>query len=225
MRARWWALLGVAVVVVVGVLVGLSVSGSGGSGTPSSLTGAADVNAQFAGLPQAGPRLGRADAPVRITEYADLQCPYCAQLATETIPHVIDTWVRPGTANLTFKTFELIGPASIVGAQGAQAAALQNRVWPFVELVYRNQGSENGGWLTTAFVRKAAAQIDGIDAATFATDLSSTAVRAAVNTDQASGDQVVTGTPHLTIQGPGGTRVLEGFQTPAAIDATIQSVR
>jgi protein-disulfide isomerase len=228
-RSRWWIALGVAALAVVGVLVGLSVSGGGGSGGSSSATGllagAAEVNREFAGLPQDGARVGRASAPVAITEYADLQCPFCAELATETIPAVIDRWVRPGTARLTFRTFNVIGPDSTTGARGAQAAALQNRLWPFVDLVYRNQGRENDGWLTNAFMVRVARQVRGLDVARFTDDLDSSAVAAAVAADQAAGEREVQATPHLVIAGPGGTRVLEGFQTPEAIDATIESVR
>jgi protein-disulfide isomerase len=228
LRARWWILLGVAALAVVGVLVGLSLSGGGGgssSETGSQLAGAAQANGEFAGLPQDGARVGRASAPVSITEYADLQCPFCAELALETIPSVLDRWVRPGTASLTFRTFSIIGPDSTTGARGAQAAALQDRLWPFVDLVYRNQGGENDGWLTNAFMVRVARQVRGIDVTRFTDDLDSQAVEAAVEADQAAGDREVQATPQLVITGPRGTRALEGFQTPAAIDATVESVR
>jgi protein-disulfide isomerase len=224
---RWWVLLGAAALAVVAVLVGLSVSGgSGGSSDETTrLEGAAQANAEFAGLPQRGARVGRASAPVSITEYADLQCPFCAELATETLPAIVDRWVRPGTVRMTFRTFEVIGQDSVTGARGAQAAALQSKLWPFVDLVYRNQGDENAGWLTNAFLVRVARQVEGMDVPRFTDDLNSAAVQAAVEADQAAGAQRVHATPHLGVSGPHGTRVLEGFQTQEAIDATIESVR
>src|SRR5437763_14784749 len=38
----------------------------------------------------------------------------------------------------------------------AAAAALQNRMWEFVDLVYRNQGEEGAGWVTDAYLRRVA---------------------------------------------------------------------
>ena len=69
-----------AVVVVIAVVI----SSSGGSdkttkppasGQPAS--GAAQVDALLAGIPQKGNTLGNPKAPVTLQEFADLQCPIC----------------------------------------------------------------------------------------------------------------------------------------------------
>jgi protein-disulfide isomerase len=42
------------------------------------------------------------------------------------------------------------------------AAGLQNRLWQMVDLIYRNQGEENSGWLNDAYLRRVAAAA-GVD--------------------------------------------------------------
>src|SRR5581483_6561706 len=81
-----------------------------------SLRGAAEVRRELAGLAQAGGRLGRPGAPVRVTEFVDLQCPACALASREVVPEIVRGWVRPGVATLTLRPLAFIGPDSLRGA-------------------------------------------------------------------------------------------------------------
>ena len=56
-----------------------------------------------------------------------------------------------------------IGPDSERGRAAALAAAAQNRMFNFMEMLYFNQGPENTGWLDEAMVEAAAASIPGLD--------------------------------------------------------------
>jgi protein-disulfide isomerase len=81
------ALLAVGTGLAIGaVLIAASLlsAGSGATSAPptaptQSLSGVVEVSTMLDGIPQDGTTLGRANAPVTLLEYADLQCPYCAQ--------------------------------------------------------------------------------------------------------------------------------------------------
>jgi protein-disulfide isomerase len=119
----------------------------------------------FAGLQQNGTLLGEPRAPATLVEFADLQCPFCARFAVDALPGVIRDWVRTGRLRLDLRLMSFIGPDSARAARLADAAALQNRIWPFAELFYLNQGTENSGYVTPLFLRGIAAATPGLDVA------------------------------------------------------------
>jgi protein-disulfide isomerase len=166
---RLWQLiaaLGVAAVAVVALIL---VSQSGAPEKPAApqrgerAAGAAEVNRLLAGIPQQGTVLGDPRAPVTITEFADLQCPFCAEAATQGLPGVIDRYVRAGKVKLDLRLLSFLGPDSEEGAAMAAAAAAQDRLWQFTELFYRNQGAENSGYVTDSFLRRMASGVRGLD--------------------------------------------------------------
>jgi hypothetical protein len=59
--------------------------------------GADVVESLFDGIPQDSDALGDPDAPVTLVEYADLQCPFCAQWASRTLPDLVEDYVRAVT--------------------------------------------------------------------------------------------------------------------------------
>jgi protein-disulfide isomerase len=140
-----------AIIVVVVVIVVVSSGGDKGGGTPEGAE-EGEVGKLLGGIPQNGMLLGDPNAPVKISEYGDLQCPYCKQNAEEVTPEVIETQVRNGEANITFDQFIIIGPDSVPAGEAALAAGAQNKAWNFVELFYRNQGEENSGYVTEKFI-------------------------------------------------------------------------
>jgi protein-disulfide isomerase len=163
-RRRLLLLGGAALAALAIVVVAIVVSQGGADGNGSTAGGAdRSVAAQrqemrrlFGGIPQDGVDLGRADAPATLIEFADLQCPFCAQYAVESLPQVIRDYVRPGRLRLELRLIAFIGEDSERGAQMAAAAALQDRSWQFSDLFFHNQGAENSGYATDAFLRQLA---------------------------------------------------------------------
>jgi len=78
-----------------------------------------------------------------------------------------------------FRNLAFLGPDSLRGARVVAAAALQNRLWQTVNLVYRNQGEENSGWLNDAYLRRVAAAA-GLDVERAFAERRSVAVNALV---------------------------------------------
>lgn len=121
-------------------------------GTGGAVPGARATAALLEGIPQRGNLLGSATAPVQLVEYADLQCPYCAQYARDVLPTLIRDYVRTGKVELVFRGLWFLGPDSGTALRTATAAGSENRFWNVLELLYRNQGPENA-WVTDELLR------------------------------------------------------------------------
>jgi protein-disulfide isomerase len=191
------ALLAAAAIVVALILIssGGSSKGNGGSaGRP--LEHVAEVNNLFKGIPQSGRVLGRSDAPVTMVEFADLQCPFCAQYAQDALPTVVSRYVRAGKVKLELRLIAIIGPDSGKARRMAAAAQRQNRLWNFAELFYRNQGEENSGYVTDPFLRLVASSVPGLDVNRAFSDRNSAAVQALLaDNDAGASARSVNSTP------------------------------
>ena len=204
----------VAALVVALALIGASVlfADSKSSSTPTSspgqageVAGAAEVQQRLAGIPQSGTAIGKPDAPVTLVEYADLQCPFCAEWARGTLPFLIHDYVRTGKLRIEFRGLAFIGADSRTALQATLAAGHQDRLWYYVELLYANQGAENSGWVTEDLLSSIAASVPGLDAQQLAADRNLPALGAemakATAQAQAAG---VTGTPSFELGKTGG---------------------
>lgn len=118
----------------------------------SGLRGEAATAELLAGIPQDGRFLGAPGAPVTLVEFADLQCPFCAQYARDAFPRIVRDYVRTGKVRLEFRPLAFLGPDSIAGAQVVAAAGQQDKLWNVLDLLYANQGAENSGWLDDGLV-------------------------------------------------------------------------
>jgi protein-disulfide isomerase len=156
-RARRLWLVG-ATFVVAAVLVGIAIALSGddeGSGTTTGKPeGAAAVLALYRGIPQRGTELGNPNAKVTLTEFADLQCPFCGEYGREVFPEVVGRFVRTGKVKVSLRLLKFVGDDSVEAARMAHAAGQQNRLFQFVDLVYRNQGIEETGWVDDAYLKR-----------------------------------------------------------------------
>ncbi len=164
-RTLYVGAFGVAVALAA-VFVGASLlTGRTTKATPTaSITGGRATTALLAGIPQHGTILGSPTAPVKLVEYADLQCPYCGEWARNVLPALLREYVRPGKLQIEFRGLDFVGPDSAVALRTALGASAQNRVWNIVDLLYRNQGTENTGWVTDSLLRAVLAGVPGLDA-------------------------------------------------------------
>jgi protein-disulfide isomerase len=172
---RLWLLAGAAALAAVLVAVAIAISQGGADDDEASAPAPAQAEggggaSLFEGIPQQGVALGDPDAPATLIEFADLQCPFCAEFATGELPEVVDDYVRPGRLRLDLRLLAFIGPDSERGRQVAHAAALQNRMWEYTDLFFHNQGTENSGYATNAFLERLARQTPGLDTDQLAED-------------------------------------------------------
>jgi protein-disulfide isomerase len=100
-------------------------------------------DALFRGIPQDGIVLGSPHAPVTLVEYADLQCPDCAQWARDAFPTIVKEYVRAGRVRIVFRGLSFIGADSDAALRAALAAGQQARLWDVVHGLFVQQGAEN----------------------------------------------------------------------------------
>ena len=211
-------------VCIVAVLVIISQSGGGSSGSGSE--DAALVKQQLGGIPQHGTVLGDPKAKVTVIEYADLQCPVCQAFSTETAPDLISQVVRKNTAAYDLRQYTIIGPDSAVAAKAALAAGEQGRYWNFVELFYRNQGTENSGYVTDDFLTNVARGAGVPDLDKWNQDRQSPKWDAALSKVQGETQSIgINSTPTFVVEGPGGKKVVGSGVLPLSqIESAIKSV-
>jgi protein-disulfide isomerase len=131
---------------------GKAEAASTAASTGAGVIGIAETAALLDGIPQHGNVLGSPTAPVRLVEYADLQCPYCARFAVGVLPTLIRDYVRTGKVQLVLHGLGFIGPGSVTALRTATAAGEQRRMWNVTELLFANQGPENS-WVNDELLR------------------------------------------------------------------------
>jgi protein-disulfide isomerase len=155
-RKRLLQLGGLLAAAAVIVIVAVLVSSGGGKKTSGSASagvqGAAETKSLLGGIPQKGITLGKADAPVTIVEFADPQCPFCKDYTLNEMPALVQKYVRTGKAKMDLRFLTFIGPDSVTAARALLGAAAQGRFWNAADVFYRNQGQENSGYVTSAFL-------------------------------------------------------------------------
>jgi hypothetical protein len=138
-RGRLWVILalGLALVALGYSLVEISTREAGRDVV--RVDGIATSQQLFGGLPQEGDRLGSSDAPVAIQVFNDLQCGNCRADFLETIPGLVEGYVRPGEAKLLMRHYSVAENPLELGFFGAEAAAQQGYGWQYTYLFFRNQ--------------------------------------------------------------------------------------
>jgi len=216
----------VAIAIVIAISQSGGDSGNGGGGT----TSATETQRLFAGIPQKGEALGNAGAAVTMQEFADLQCPFCREYTLNVLPTLVKNYVRTGKVRLVFRPVVFLGEDSEPAARAALAAGRQNLLWQYVDLFYRNQGEENSGYVTDAFLRKIGEGVKGLDVEKMMADMNSSAVTAQLTEAQSLSDRLkVEGTPSFFLNrtGQAPTEVPVSQLTPdeftSAIDQALGS--
>jgi protein-disulfide isomerase len=200
-KRRLWQIGAGAVVVIAIVVVAILISSSGDDkDTTVTKQEGQQSTLMFEGIAQNGITLGNPEAKVTIYEFADLQCPFCKQYTTTVLPDLVQRYVKPGKVKMVFRNLTFIGPDSVTAARAASAAGNQNKLWDFQDLFYKNQGTENTGYVTDKFIENIAKQA-GIDPAKLKADMSAPTVEQELGeAQQQASDFGINSTPSFLIQ-------------------------
>lgn len=145
-------LISLAAIAVVAILVVQSLS-------PKSVSSRPQAN---------GMAMGNPEAPVKVEEFADFQCPACGVFSTDLEPKIVKDYVETGKVYFVYNPFPFLGPESFATAEAAYCAVDQGKFWEYQDTLYNNQRGENQGWFSTSRLTNFASDI-GLDVEAFKT--------------------------------------------------------
>jgi protein-disulfide isomerase len=152
-------------------------------------------------LPIAGRVIGEPNAPVKVVEYGDYQCPGCGFFARELEHRLIDDYVSTGQVSFEYRDFAFIGDDSVRAAEAAFCALDQGAFWLYHRTLFLNQDGENKGAFRESRLRAIAERLD-LDTARFEQCLSDESYQDEVEaTRQEARALGISGTPSFVING------------------------
>jgi protein-disulfide isomerase len=170
-----------------------------------------------------GRSIGSPDAPVQMDVWADFQCPACDAFTGSVEPYLIDTYIRPGLARLTFHDIATIGEESLGAAISARCADRQGKFWQYHDLLFANQAAENSGVFTRARSQQFA-QALGLDLVAFTACLDDQEVANAVQQETTQGlGSGIKETPTLFVNGNIVQPATSSSAISSAMDAVLKS--
>jgi protein-disulfide isomerase len=141
-----------------------------------------------------------AQTVVTLEEFGDYQCPPCGELH----PGLKQLKQQLGpNLNFIFRNLPLttIYNNSLIAAQAAESARMQNRFWEMHDLLYENQNLWSDDVNPRTIFLKWAADL-GMDTTLFARDLDSKQVKLRIEADQeAAAELGINGTPTVLVNG------------------------
>jgi protein-disulfide isomerase len=184
------------------------------------------------GIPQSGTILGDPRAPVRITFFADLQCPVCRAFTLGgAFRELVTDQVRSGRVSINFRslcTTTCSGDSKrVFDAQqiAAYAAADQNLLWDYALLFFAQQRS-GSGYVTPAYLNGLARQVPGLNLERWQKARGTPAVAARLGSDATiaqKGDVIAT--PTLVVAGANAHVILIGAATHRQLMTAIDKVK
>ena len=188
MDKKFWAIVGVLVVLFFGFLVLRNDSDQ--SGTASSGKNTAKPTNHIKGT----------GTTVALLEYGDFQCPACSGYYP-----VIEELMNKYSNELTFqfRHFPLtsIHQNAFAASRAAEAAGKQDKFWEMYSKLYANQPVWSSSNNPNSFFESYANEID-LNLEQYKTDFKSSAVNDAINADRAEGQKLeVLATPTFFVNG------------------------
>ena len=144
-------IIGVLVLVVVVVIVLTSLNANRTPENPN-LAEVVDPELAIASTTD-GLTMGDPNAPVKVIEFADYQCPGCGSYWATLEPQIIADYVNTGKVFFTFSPFSFVGSfvennpwdESIKSAEAAYCANEVGKFWEYRSYLFGNQQGENQG--------------------------------------------------------------------------------
>jgi protein-disulfide isomerase len=196
---RRYILIGaVALVLVAGYVL---LSGRQGD----TVTAPVELTGEMANLQGAkGVPLGDAGAPVMMMEFADFQCPACADFTTFIHPLIKERLIDQGIAQMVRYDFPIVSghPYAFLAARASRCAEEHGKFWEYHDVVYGQQQSWSMQGNSPVEEFEDYAERVGIDPGDFSSCLRSDRHAAEVTRNLRLGESMgVQGTPTIMING------------------------
>jgi|RhiMethySRZTD1v2_1073278.scaffolds.fasta_scaffold472793_2 protein-disulfide isomerase len=149
------------------------------------------VRVEVGGLPM----LGRADAPLTLVEFTDLECPYCRAFHVGTFEQLKREYIETGKLRFVSRDFPLdFHPNARPAALAVRCAGEQGKFWEM-----RHGVTLNAAALSREVYDRLAGEL-GLDAGRFAACIAADQYRAAIDRDVADALAAgVSGTPTFVL--------------------------
>ena len=177
------------------------------------------------------PFRGDPNAPVKMVEYSDFQCPFCARYFVQTEPAINESFVRTGQVQVIFRDFPIVGlhpnaPAAHVASLcvADQGAPLY---WEMHSKLFQTQDEWSGSTdPLPIFERLATESGADLDAYTACMENDQAAKQAFIDEAIAEGQAAgVSGTPSFNfLGGPDGQYLLVGAQPYEQFAAFVEAL-
>jgi len=180
--------------------------------------------------------MGNPNAPIKIEEFSDFQCPFCERFHKETEPllrqYYIDTgkvlFVYRSMGNWVSRNTGGVSTESQDSALAAYCAGEQNKFWEMHALLFANVLGEGVGSFTDERIKLIAEKVEGLDTNQFNSCYDSGKYEDRVQQDFDEGTAAgVNGTPAFvvtyTVNGETKTKMIEGAQSFSAFQQEIEA--
>ena len=89
-----------------------------------------------------GMAMGNPDAPVKVEEFADFQCPSCGYFVTDTEPTIIKDYISTDKVYFEFHNLAFLGNESIAAAEAAYCANDQGKFWEYYDKLFASRANK-----------------------------------------------------------------------------------
>lgn len=180
--------------------------------------------------------VGDPNAPIKVEEFADFQCPFCERFFEQTEPLLMQHYVDTGKVQFVYRSMGNFVSQNIGGARtesqdsaaAAYCAADQGKFWEMHDALYVNVLGEDVGSFTDRRLAAIAESV-GLDMTEFNDCYGSGKYRDEVQQDLADGQAAgITGTPGFlityTVNGEAKTKTISGAQPFSSFQVELEAI-
>lgn len=180
--------------------------------------------------------MGDPNAPIKMEEFSDFQCPFCERFHEQTEPLLRQYYIDTGLVHFSYRSMgnwvsRNIGGGKTESEDAAQAmycAGEQNLFWEMHAMLFANVLGEDVGSFTDRRIVAIAEKVDGLDMDQFTSCYNSGKYKDRVQQDFNDGQAAgVNGTPAFlmtyTVDGETRTKLIEGAQPFSVFQQEIEA--